>query len=115
MRDVCPTCHLRLDRGEPDYFIGAFTINFVVAEMLIISGAAVGIWATWPEVPWGTIQLTLLAIMIPAPILFYPFAKTLWLALDLTIRPSTIEDFEGPGENEPGKRDEMGPEGGDSG
>jgi len=95
MEDVCPTCRLKFDRGEPDYFIGAFTLNFVVAEMLIIFGAAAGVWATWPDVPWGTIQLALLVIMVPAPILFYPFAKTLWLALDLTVRPSTPADFEG--------------------
>ena len=100
MRDSCPSCHLRLDRGEDDYFIGSFTINFVVAELLIVLGALVGILATWPEVPWDALKWGLMGAMIPVPILFYPFAKTLWLAVDLTFRPATFADFEGHGENE---------------
>jgi hypothetical protein len=113
MEGVCPTCHLKLDRGEADYFIGAFTVNFVTAEMIAVTGAGIGVWLTWPDVPWTALKWGLLAAMIPAPIFFYPFAKTIWLAMDLTFRPLTLADLEGHGENlgaTPG-RPEAGPDG----
>lgn len=101
MRDTCPRCHLKLDRGEADYFIGAYTINLVTAELLICAGALAGILATWPEVPWKALQWGLMAAMVPAPILFHPFARVLWLAIDLTFRPVTVNDLAGHGENLP--------------
>ena len=99
MRGACPRCHLKLDRGEPDYFIGSYTVNFVTAELLICVGALTGILLTWPDVPWPMLKWGLMATIAPVPILFYPFAKTLWLAIDLTFRPVTLNDIEGHGEN----------------
>jgi hypothetical protein len=101
MSTTCPRCHLKLDRGENDYFIGAFTVNFVAAELLVCLGALLGIILTWPDVPWTGLKLGLILAMIPAPLLFYPFAKTVWLAIDLTFRPVTLTDLEGHGENAP--------------
>ena len=99
MRRSCPTCHLILDRGEPDYFLGGYVVNFVVAEFTIALGALAAVLLTWPDVPWGTIKWTLIALMIPAPLVTYPFAKLTWLAVDLTFRPPTLADLEGHGEN----------------
>lgn len=101
MRRDCPSCHLRLDRGETDYFLGGYTINFIVSELLIVAGAGLGIWFTWPEVPWRLITWSLVVLVILAPVVFYPLAKTLWLATDLIFRPLTLKDLEGHGENLP--------------
>jgi hypothetical protein len=38
--------------------------------------------------------------MVPFPFFTYPFAKTIWLAIDLLFRPPTLADFAGHGENE---------------
>jgi uncharacterized protein (DUF983 family) len=94
MRGSCPSCHLLLDRGEADYFLGSYTINFVVSELLIVVGAALGIVLSWPDVPWRTLTWGLALMVAVAPILFYPFAKTLFLATDLIFRPLTEEDLE---------------------
>jgi uncharacterized protein (DUF983 family) len=99
MRATCPHCQLILDRGEPDYFLGGYTVNFVTAELLIVAGGAASIVLTWPDVPWSLITWALVVLMILAPILFYPFAKTLWLAIDLIFRPLTLGDLAGHGEN----------------
>ena len=99
MRKSCPCCQLVLDRGEDDYFLGGYTINFVTAELLAVVGGGVGILLTWPDVPWSWITWILILLMILFPILFYPFSKTLWLAVDLIIRPLTPGDLVGHGEN----------------
>lgn len=101
MCDTCPRCHLKLDRGEADYFIGSYTINFVAAELLICAVGLAAIVATWPEVPWNALKWGLMATMVPVPVFFYPFAKTIWLGIDLTFRPVTVRDLEGHGENLP--------------
>jgi uncharacterized protein (DUF983 family) len=94
MRERCPSCHLRLDRGEADYFLGSYTINFVVSELLIVLGAALGIVLSWPHVPWTLLTWSLALMVVVAPIIFYPFAKTLFLAADLIFRPLTEKDLE---------------------
>lgn len=101
MRETCPRCRLKLDRGEEDYFLGGYTVNFVAAELFIVGVALAAILWTWPEVPWTAIEWGLYAVVVPLPVLTYPFAKTLWLAADLTFRPVTLADFEGHGENLP--------------
>ena len=99
MRRSCPGCQLILDRGEEDYFLGGYTVNFVVAELLIVLGGAVSIVLTWPDVPWTLITWALIILMVIAPVAFYPFAKTLWLAIDVIFRPLTLGDLAGHGEN----------------
>jgi len=93
MVSTCPRCGLRLDRGEHDYFLGAFVVNFVTTELVIVVSAFGVAFVTWPEVPWTGLKWGLLALMVPVPILFYPVAKTIWLAVDLTFRPAAEEDF----------------------
>lgn len=105
LRHSCPRCHLILDRREPDYFLGGYVVNFVVAEFIIAFGALGAVIWSWPDVPWDTIKWTLILLMIPAPVLTYPFSKLTWLAIDLTLRPPTWADLEGHGENlPPGER-----------
>lgn len=100
MGGTCPGCGLVLDRGEDDYFLGGYTINFIVAELIIVVCAGLCIVWTWPDVPWTALTWGLMALMVLAPVLTYPFAKTLWLAVDLLLRPLTLGDLAGHGENE---------------
>ncbi len=93
MEKRCPRCDLKLDRGEADYFLGSYVVNFVVAELLIVFGAGATIFLTLPDVPWTGLMRWLFVLAIVAPILFYPFAKTIFLAIDLNFRPVTQGDF----------------------
>jgi hypothetical protein len=45
------------------------------------------------------LKWSLMATIVPVPVLFYPWAKTLWLAIDLSLRPPTLADLEAHGEN----------------
>lgn len=93
---VCPRCGLRLDRGEPDYFLGAIVFNMAFAEGLLAVGLVVVLLWTWPNPPWNGLYYGGIAGLIVAPILFYPYSKLLWLAFDLIFRPIRPEDFGTP-------------------
>lgn len=92
----CPGCRLLLDRGERDFFIGAYTINLIVAEMLVFFGGILVLLLTWPAVPWDGLMYGLGALMVAAPIVLYPVSRQLWLATDLLLRPPEAADFGGP-------------------
>lgn len=86
-KDSCPGCGLRLDRGEPDFFIGAYTVNLIVAEVLVVGAAVVTAVVRWPDVPWTGLMYGLAALMVVAPIGLYPLSRQLWLAVDLIFQP----------------------------
>lgn len=95
MRDRCPTCGLVLDRGESDYFYGAYMLNFMAAELAAAGVFVIALLVTWPTPPWKTISVVVVAIAVVAPILLYPVTKALWLALDLVFRPGQVEQPHG--------------------
>jgi uncharacterized protein (DUF983 family) len=95
-RPTCPDCYLRLDRGEPDFFIGAYTINLIVAELIVFFGGAAVLIATWPTGPWTALTYGLAGLMVLGPVVLYPFSRQLWLACDLIFRPAEATDFAGP-------------------
>ena len=86
-RAECPQCGLSFDRGESDYFYGAYLLNFVAAELVPVIVFVVALIATWPSPPWNLLTAVTVVLAIVAPILLYPTTKALWLALDLLFRP----------------------------
>lgn len=93
MEERCPWCGILLERGEPDYFIGAYTLNLIAVEILLAIGFLVVVLATRPNPPWEALQYGGVALSILGAVLCYPFAKTTWLAVDLIFRPPKREDF----------------------
>ena len=96
MRERCPRCGLGFERGEQGYVVGAYMFNIIAAELLFAAIAAGVVAATWPSPPWIWLQWGGAALMIAAPIVCYPFSKTLFLAFDLVFRPAQPEDFRRP-------------------
>jgi len=92
LREACPRCGLRIERGEADAWLGAMAINMMVSEFGFGMMLALAAWATWPRVPWAAIEIVGVSGAIVAPILFYPFSKTLWLAVDLLFRPEPADE-----------------------
>jgi uncharacterized protein (DUF983 family) len=93
LKERCPRCGLRLHRGENDYFIGAYLLNLVAVELLFALVLAVVFITTYPNTPWALLQWGGLALMLAGAILCYPFAKSLWLAADLILRPVSPEEM----------------------
>ena len=93
---ACPRCHLRLDRGEPDYFLGAIVFNMAFAEGIFAVGLIGVIYLTYPTPPWPAIYAGGITAMVLAPIALYPISKLCWLAFDLIFRPPHPGDFAAP-------------------
>lgn len=88
----CPSCALRLDRANPDHFVGAYLVNLIIAELLFAFGFGAWLLAVWPEVPWERIEVVAVIVMILAPLFTYPFTRTVWLAADLIFDPPKPSD-----------------------
>jgi hypothetical protein len=85
-----------LDRGQRDFFVGAYTINLIMAElMVVLGGLLVALW-TWPEVPWNLLMWGLVVLMLAGPVALYPFSRQLWLGFDLVFQPVQSSDFSTP-------------------
>lgn len=81
MVEDCPRCGLHFER-EPGYFTGALAINIVAVGGLFAIVFVALLVATVPDVP----VIPILAVLIPiaglGPIVYYPFSKTVWVAVD---------------------------------
>ena len=95
-RERCPACGVRLLRGDESWATGTYLFNLVVSELLLMMLLAVVVVSTWPDPPWVMLQVGSLALMVVAPILFYPFARLLFLAFDMMFRPVQPEELAGP-------------------
>ena len=95
----CPSCGLHFDR-EPEggYWVGSYTINLMFTEAVFAGGFVLAVILTWPNPPWDALLLADAALMVICPILFFPWSKALFLAIDLTFRPDEPGDFEEPRE-----------------
>ncbi len=98
----CPSCGLRYDR-EPEggYWVGSNTINLFATEGVFALVFVGSLLLTWPDPPWELIAWGDVLLMILFPIFFFPFSKTLFVAVDLTFRPREPGDFEQPREPAP--------------
>ena len=91
MAPRCGACGLGLDRGESDYFLGAYTINLLWA---LLAATAVAVAAVvFPVSPLLIYGLGIPAIAALA-VWLYPRSRLVWLAVDLQFRPATARDFE---------------------
>ena len=90
----CPTCGLVLDRGESDYFLGAYLVNLVAVELILTAIMVVIGIATAPDVPWTLLTWGGIVFSVVVAIGCYPLTKVLWLAFDVMLRPVTREEIE---------------------
>lgn len=86
--DRCPGCGYRFEREE-GFWLGAYVINFVITEGLVLLCLVVYlvVVATHPGTSVVPALVAALGAAVLVPLGFYPSSRTLWAALDLTMRP----------------------------
>jgi uncharacterized protein (DUF983 family) len=93
LRVKCGSCGLRLQRGEHDSFTGSMFILFTLVGLVSYAVLAVTMLVS-TATPWDLLEYGLPVLVLLEVVLFFPFAKLLWLAFDLTLRPVTPTELE---------------------
>jgi hypothetical protein len=86
MVDRCPRCGLFFEREE-GYWTGAVAINTIITELIFAIVLVVVIVWTWPDIPTKPLLIVALLLNGIFPLFFYPFSKTIWVAIDLILHP----------------------------
>jgi uncharacterized protein (DUF983 family) len=97
--DDCPRCGFHFER-KPGHFVGGVGISTIVTFGLLLISLVGGIALTWPDVRAAPLLVVMLPIAVLVPIVFHPTAKTLWVAIDLWMKP--LEAGEAVGGTEEG-------------
>jgi hypothetical protein len=87
MSERCPRCGHLYER-ESGYWVMAIVINTAVMEALFAVLFLTVVVATMPDVDWRSLLVALVVTNGIFPIFFYPFSKTIWVAIDLYMHPS---------------------------
>ena len=89
MKERCPRCDYKFEREE-GFFLGAYTVNLAISEGLLLLLAIfplIFLLGTNRDVSiWPIVVIGLVAAIV-APLVFYPFSRTIWSAIDLVLRP----------------------------
>lgn len=94
IKDRCPRCGLRFAR-EPGYFTGVYLLNLafiLVALFLLVMGYAL-LRANGIEPDLTTAIAVGAVVSVVLPILTYPFARTMWSAIDLAMLPLEVDEI----------------------
>lgn len=83
LNEHCTTCGFKFER-EPGYWVGALIINMAVALFVFLVTLVGGIAFTWPDPPWNVLSALTIGVMLVVPIVFYPWSKSMWMAIELS-------------------------------
>ena len=89
LTERCPRCGTSFAR-EDGYFLGAYALNLIVAEILGLGLALYLIFGTrLSRLPLLWQEAIAISLAVALPIVFFPFSRTTWMALDLLVDPPT--------------------------
>lgn len=87
LKELCPTCEVRFER-EDGYFLGGYAINLVVSEFIALGLALWLLFGTQlRDLPLLQQELIAVALAVSFPLLLFPYSRTFWMMLDLTLHP----------------------------
>lgn len=94
MVERCPQCGMRFEREE-GFFLGAYVVNFGVTETLLVVLLMMYVLVQANRasgVPVLPVALAAVAAAVLMPLAFYPFSRTIWVAIELMMRPLEAEE-----------------------
>jgi len=86
MVERCPRCRLRLEREE-GAFLGSLVLNYGVTGALEILYLVVALVLTLPKPNVPALIVGAIGLAVVVPLVWYPFAKTTWAAIDMLLHP----------------------------
>jgi hypothetical protein len=89
MHAACSQCGLKFDRG-PGYYLGSIYINYGLTAVLV-TGGYLALFLTDTLTPAARLALLGCFCMI-FPLWFFRYARSLWLALDLYLDRSQLDE-----------------------
>lgn len=89
MHDHCTHCGISLASGNS---VGANLLNLLLAELILVAVLAGLVVRTWPDPPWDLLQFGAPALMVIAPLAFFPLSRALFVAIDLAMHPQALPD-----------------------
>ncbi len=96
MEPNCPGCGLNF-RREPGQWLGSWFLNVCLVQTVVIAILAIGVGVTWPDPPIVAIGTITAISALAVPVLFFPFSRTIWVAIDLAMTPLGFDDGVAPG------------------
>ena len=91
--DRCHTCGFAWNRNTDGFMTGSMTINMIITFGLIFGVLVVMTVVTYPELPVAPLVAVLLGIAVVVPFVIHPISYTLWLAIDLAMRPPSAAEL----------------------
>jgi uncharacterized protein (DUF983 family) len=102
LRETCPRCGTTFVR-EDGYFLGGYALNLILAEFV---GLAVVLYILFQvDLSLWTREAIAVGAAIALPMIFFPYSRTFWMALDLMLNPRTDEQYLRHGEMVARQRD----------
>jgi uncharacterized protein (DUF983 family) len=86
MSERCPRCSLCFQR-EPGEWLGSWFLNICLAQILAVTVILIGVAVSYPHPSIVPIAIAGITLTIGFPIWFFPYSRTLWVAIDLAMRP----------------------------
>ncbi len=96
LAERCPRCGLRLEREE-GAFLGSITISYGVTGVVFMVLLITWIAIDSPDVRYVPLGIAAAAVSLIIPVVFYPFAKTIWSAIDFLSQTGEPQDDTGAG------------------
>lgn len=103
LRRECRVCSWRFQK-EDGGFLGAMTINYLVAVILWLLVLVVGLILTVPDVPVAPLLVASVVVLVLVPLWFYARSKMLWAAVEYLVLRSD-PDYREPTSRDPRARD----------
>ena len=90
--DRCVGCGVKRTRDTDGHELGSMTIASVLNIVLIMAAIGIAVAITAPDVPVLTLYIVLASAALVFPVLTWPITHTLWMAIDLIVRPVGVDE-----------------------
>jgi hypothetical protein len=84
MVKACPRCGLVFEQDEGSR-LGSAMVNYAVVGFCLVAYIVAGFVLTLPDPPVVPLVVGAVGVILVVALVFFPFAKTIWAAIDLVL------------------------------